>query len=112
MTKSFTLGCKFLKVLLLIYQDFKPLQLTNCFNIQRSTEFIQRLNFAGMHWITIATIGCIHGSVRFYYSVNKKLTKSLKNTVADLLYSSKKKINVQYVNIQYQLVEDDCGLLY
>ena len=37
------------------------LQVTNCFNIQRSTEFIKCLNVAGMHWITIATVGCTHG---------------------------------------------------
>ena len=86
------------------------LQVTNCFDIQRSTEFIQCLNVAGMHWITIATVGCTHGTVRVYDSLNKKLTKSLKNTVADILHSSTKKIEVEYVNVQYQLGSDDCGL--
>ena len=86
------------------------LQVTNCFDIQRSTEFIQCLNAAGMHWITIATVGCTHGTVRVYDSLNKKLTKSLKNTVADILHSSTKKIEVEYVNVQYQLGSDDCGL--
>ncbi|KAL5484188.1 hypothetical protein EMCRGX_G020641 [Ephydatia muelleri] len=86
------------------------LQVTNCFDIQRSTEFIQCLNVAGMHWITIATVGCTHGTVRVYDSLNKKLTKSLKNTVADILHSSTKKIEVGYVNVQYHLGSDDCGL--
>ena len=63
-----------------------------------------------MHWITIATVGCTHGTVRVYDSLNKKLTKSLKNTVADILHSSMKKIEVEYVNVQYQLGSDDCGL--
>ena len=86
------------------------LQVTNCFDIQRSTEFIQCLNVAGMHWIIIATVGCTRGTVRVYDSLNKKLTKSLKNTVADVLHSSTKKIEVEYVNVQYQLGSDDCGL--
>ena len=86
------------------------LQVTNCFDIQRSTEFIQCLNVAGMHWITIATVGCTHGTVRVYDSLNKKLTKSLKNTVADILHSSTKKIEVGYANVQYHLGSDDCGL--
>ena len=60
------------------------LQVTNCFDIQRSTEFIQCLNVVGMHRITIATVGCTHGNVRVYDSLNKKLSKSVKNTVADL----------------------------
>eukprot|EP00731_Ephydatia_muelleri_P001948 Em0001g1948a len=85
-------------------------KVTNCFDIQRSTEFIQCLNAAGMHWITIATVGCTHGTVRVYDSLNKKLTKSLKTTVADILHSSTKKIEVEYVNVQYQLGSDDCGL--
>ena len=83
------------------------LQVTNCFDIQRSTEFIQCLNVAVMHWITIATVGCTHGIVRDYYSLNKKLTKALKNTVADLLHSSTKKIEAEYVNVQYQMGSDD-----
>eukprot|EP00731_Ephydatia_muelleri_P009009 Em0004g1347a len=84
------------------------LQVTNFFDIQRSTEFIQCLNVAGMHWITIATVGCTHGTVRVYDSLNKKLTKPLINTVADILHSSTKKIEVEYVNVQYQLDSDDC----
>ena len=87
------------------------LQVTNCFDIQRSTKFIQCLNVAGMHWITIATVGCTHGTVRVYDSLNKKLTKSLKNTVADILHSSTKKIEVEYVNVQYHLGSDDNYLL-
>ena len=69
------------------FQD-PMLQVTNTFNIQNSTEFIQCLNVAGMHWITIATVGCTPGTIRVYDSLNKKLTKALKNTVADLLHSS------------------------
>ena len=34
----------------------------------------------------------------------------MKNTVADILHSSTKKIEVEYVNVQYQLGSDDCGL--
>ena len=91
------------------FQD-PMLQVTNTFNIQKSTEFIQCLNVAGMHWITIATVGCTPGTVRVYDSLNKKLTKALKNTVADLLHSSTKKIEVEYVNCQYQQGSEDYGL--
>ena len=45
-----------------------------------------------------------------YDSLNKKLTKSLNNMSADLLHSSKKKIEVEYVNFQYQPDSNDCGL--
>ena len=86
------------------------LQVTNCFDIQRSTEFIQCLNVAGMQWITIAMVGCTHGTVRVYDNLTKNLTKALKNTFADILHSSTKKIEVEYVNVQYQLGSDDCGL--
>ena len=91
------------------FQD-PMLQVTNTFNIQKSTEFIQCLNVAGMHWITIATVCCTPGTIRVYDSLNKKLTKALKNTVADLLHSSTKKIKVEYVNCQYQQGSEDCGL--
>eukprot|EP00731_Ephydatia_muelleri_P032821 Em0024g365a len=91
------------------FQD-PMLQVTNTFNIQKSTEFIQCLNVSGMHWITIATVCCTPGTIRVYDSLNKKLTKALKNTVADLLHSSTKKIEVEYVNCQYQQGSEDCGL--
>ena len=91
------------------FQD-PMLQVTSTFNIQKSTEFIQCLNVAGMHWITIATVGCTPGTIRAYDSLNKKLTKALKNTVADLLHSSTKKMEVEYVNCQYQQGSEDFGL--
>ena len=91
------------------FQD-PMLQVTNTFNIQKITEFIQCLNVAGMHSITIATVGCTPGTIRVYNSLNKKLTKALKNTVADLLHSSTKKIEMEYVNCQYQQGSEDCGL--
>ena len=58
--------------------QYPMLQVTKCFNIQRRTEFIQCLNVAGMHWITIEMVGCTHGTVRVYDKLNKKLTKALK----------------------------------
>ena len=72
----FFLNCNLLKGAFPHLSGFQNpiLQDTNCFNIQRSTEFIQCLNVAGMHWITIATVGCTHGTVRVYDSLNKKLT--------------------------------------
>ena len=63
------LGCNFLKMHVSGFQN-PMLQVTNCFDIQRSTEFIQCLNVAVMHWITIATVGCTHGIVRVYDSLN------------------------------------------
>ena len=57
MTKSFTLGKQLVKGAL--YVSEFHLQFTNCFDIQRSNEFIQCLNIAGMQ---IATVSCTHGT--------------------------------------------------
>ena len=49
--------------------------------------------------------------VRVQDHLNKKLTQSLNNTVADLLHSIKKTNQSPHVNAQYHLGSDECELL-
>ena len=72
--------------------------------------FVQCLNLGDNHWITISTLGCTPGTVIVYDSLNLRLSKSLKNIVADLIHTSNSTIVIKYANMQYQRGGSDCGL--
>lgn len=87
------------------------LQLTRTFDVQGSREFIQCLNMSGNHWITISSVGCDADTIKVYDSMNLGLTSTLKTTVADLIHTSSKSFSILYMNMQYQIGGNDCGLI-
>lgn len=86
------------------------LQLTSTLEVMRNKQFVQILNRAGNHWITISTMNCSPGTVNIYDSMNLPLTKDLEITVADLLCAPGQYIVLKYVRMQYQIGANDCGL--
>ncbi len=70
--------------------------------------FVQILNHAGNHWITISTIDCEPGSVFIFDSMNLLLTKELQMVVADLLHlQDHQHIVLKHVKMQYQIGSND-----
>ena len=84
------------------------LQRTHTFNIQRG-QFVQCLNVADSHWITVSSIGCPPSVVRVYDSMAMPLTLSVKNVIAEIMHSEKD-FHIQYVACQQQRGIDDCAL--
>ena len=86
------------------------LQLTSTFEVMRNKQFVQILNRAGNHWITISTMDCNPGTVNVYDSMNLPLTNDLKVTVADLLCIPEQYIILKHVKMLHQIGASDCGL--
>ena len=86
------------------------LQLTHTFDVQGSREFIQCLNMSGNHWITVSSVGCDAGTIKVYDSMNLALTSTLKTTLADLINTSNNSFVIEYMNMQYQIGGNDCGV--
>ena len=86
------------------------LQRTNTFEVQGSRSFVQCLNVANNHWITVSTYRCAPGTITVYDSLNLRLSKSLKKVVADLIHTRDSSLVIRYANMQYQRGGSDCGL--
>lgn len=72
---------------------------------------MQVLNVYGSHWISVSNIGCPTGTVNIYDSLpNCALYSCTKKQVASILFSTCKKINVNFVDVQVQSGCSDCGL--
>ena len=86
------------------------LQYTQTFDVHHNREFIQILNLANNHWITVSTVGCVPGVVNVYDSLQLGLSTSVKRTIANLLHTNKPTIVVQQARMQLQSGGSDCGL--
>ena len=86
------------------------LQYTQTFDVHHNSEFVQCLNLANNHWITVSTVGCVPGVVNVYDSLHLGLSSSLKRTIANLLHTSKPTIFIQQPRMQQQTGRSDCGL--
>ena len=76
-----------------------------------TTEFVQILNVASSHWITVSTIGCCFGEINIFDSMlHKDLPDRTKEKIASLLYSPLKKISLKFHPVQRQRGSNDCGL--
>ena len=73
-------------------------------------EFVQVLNIAGNHWITISTIGCKASTVNVYDSMHGNLSTSAQRLVAHLVQCLECPITVQYIDVQWQSGGTDCSL--
>ena len=83
---------------------------TLAFSVQRG-EFVQVLNTAGSHWITVSNIGCKPGTVSIYDSLpNVNIPSRTKEQIASLLCAQENTITLQLQHVQQQHGSADCGL--
>ena len=73
-------------------------------------EYVQILNMANSHWVTISTIGCEAGTVNVYDSGEKHISYRNKEQVASLLFTERSTIEIKFMNVQIQYDSSDCGL--
>lgn len=83
---------------------------TLSFDVLGHTEFIQVLNSANQHWITVSTVGCEYSHVKVYDSMYSDVPTSTREQICALLASSKSCIHLDFVNVQLQPNCCDCGL--
>ena len=76
------------------------------FNVQNG-DFIQVLNNASCHWLTISTIGASCGEVFVYDSLYSGAGSSLKDHISSILHTNGKE---KYPHVQQQSGSCDCGL--
>lgn len=89
----------------------QPPSLAQKFAMEPQTgKFVQVLNVSGNHWITISTIGCEASTLNVYDSMHGNLPTSAQRLVADLVQCQECAITVQYIDVQWQSGETDCGL--
>ena len=65
---------------------------------------------SGNHWITVSSVGCDAGTIKVYDSMDLALTSTLKTTLVDLINTSSDRFVIEYMNIQYQIGGDNCGV--
>ena len=73
-------------------------------------EFAQILNAARCHWVTVARIGCHDDEIQVYDSLYSSLPMGVKQCLAGIVFSSRSKLLLQYMNVQRQCNSSDCGL--
>ena len=73
-------------------------------------EFVQILNVASSHWVTISTIGCKAGTVHVYDSGGKHMSYRNKEQIASLLFTELSIIQIEFMNVQIQYGSSDYGL--
>ena len=79
--------------------------------VPQTGEFVQVLNVANNHWITISTIGCEDSTVNVYESLRGYLSSRTQRLVADLVQCRNRAIKLQYCDIQWKSGANDCGFL-
>ncbi|XP_070550353.1 uncharacterized protein [Ptychodera flava] len=72
--------------------------------------FVQILNIHRNHWITISNFNCQEGTVKVYDSMASSLDGNAERAIAWMLYTSRKKMTIQWPTIHKQVGCDDCGL--
>ena len=71
--------------------------------------FIQVLIVRKSHWITVSTIDCPPSTINIYDSLHEMLPEKIKNLIADLMQSQHQTITVNYMNVQRQSNNGNCG---
>ena len=78
--------------------------------IQRG-EFVQVLNVAGNHWITVSNMWCQPGEVNIYDSIRSRVVSTrTRDQIAAILFSQRQKITLTISAVQEQRGSSDCGL--
>ena len=86
-------------------QDVTMLQ-TLSMDVQQG-EFVQILNVANSHWVTISTIGCEAGTVNDMTVRKKHVSYRNKEQVASLLFTERSTIKIKFMNVQIQYGSSD-----
>ena len=71
--------------------------------------FVQVLIVRKSHWITVSTLGCPPFTINIYDSLHEMLPEKIKNLIADLMQSQHQTITVNYMNVQRQSNNGNCG---
>ena len=83
--------------------------LTLSFSVQTS-EFLQILNTGNGHWLLVSTIGTVHPTVYVYDSAYPTVSTFVEKQIACLLSSEEKEVDLQFINIQMQYGQSNCGM--
>ena len=74
-------------------------------------EFVQILNFSGVHWIMISESGCLPGEVNVFDSMpSADLPKRAKEQIASIICTPKHKFILNFQATQTQVGSNDCGV--
>ena len=75
-----------------------------------NADFIQILNVSGNHWICASNIGCPPNTCNVYDSLYPNYSSSLTTQVAAIMNTSEQSFTINYMNVQMQSGNNDCGL--
>ena len=73
-------------------------------------EFVQILHVGEGHWNTVSTIGTCHPEVQIYDSMFNYLPSMGKAQIAALLATNEPRVRLNFMDVQKQCGENDCGL--
>ena len=77
-------------------------------------DFVQIVNVAGNHWVTLSNIGCPKDTVMLYDSLYNDLDpiskEKLKKQIAYMLMPTSEHVTIQWADVQKQTGTSDCGL--
>lgn len=62
------------------------------------------------HWVCVSTIGCLHGTVKYFDSTNTNISTDVLGQVARIIHPDRKSVTIIHRNVQQQVGIDDCGL--
>ena len=83
---------------------------TLAFAVQRG-DFVQILNVANSHWITVSNIGFPAGHVQVFDSLpSGDVSECTKEQIAVLLCTKERQITLDYPAVQIQEGRSDCGV--
>ena len=70
--------------------------------------FVQVINKS--HWIAVSSMNCQQSTIKVYDSFHGYLPEDTKKLIADIMQSPCPKIEAQYIDVQKQKGQSDCGL--
>lgn len=76
----------------------------------RRVEFVQIANNGQGHWLTVSTVGAPEGTVNIYDSLYMSVNTHIKDQILAIIYSTKKEVTLNFLNIQTQAGTCDCRL--
>ena len=85
------------------------LGLNNSFDVETG-EFVQILHNGQNHWQVISTIGVNHPSVNIFNSMYCHCSTHTKVQIESILATKEPAIRLQYIDVQMQSGQADCGL--
>ena len=84
---------------------------TNSFTVQTG-EFVQMLHTGQGHWHVVSSIGTKYPVVNIFDSMFRFCSDHSKVQIASILATKEPAIQLQYMDVQMQSGETDCGMLH